>query len=211
MLLTPRHLDIQICFDYEGLPLQIKDHVFMERFGSDNTEGIRFDNVLMYVRFTNVTVVRSGRKAASSNSLGRQDMEFFMQWLYSKGVRRILKLEVDDSRKSAHSDESIQKSLEKIVVEHLDWQKVDLDPRTICQISNKVEMKIPTKDEPNRMELSPGNQLKELTLRWSGRNAVLRAWSEPEGLPLLAELKTVNLHIPPPTDVSWPNTSKYFL
>jgi hypothetical protein len=174
----------------------------MERFGSDNTQGIRFDNVLMYVRFTNVTVVRSGRKAAGLTGLGRQDMEFFMEWLYSKGVRRILKLEVEDDRKSVHSDESIQKSLEKIIVEHLDWQKVDLDPRTICQISKKVEKSSPAKDEPNRMELGPENQLKELTLRWSGRNAVLRAWSEPEGLPLLRELQTVNLHIPPPTDVS---------
>ncbi|KAK2041487.1 hypothetical protein LZ31DRAFT_567933 [Colletotrichum somersetense] len=111
--------DIQICFDYEGLPSEIKDHVFLERFGRDSHNGIQFDEVLMYVRFSIVAVERNGRRAQKHRALGRQDMGFFFEWLYSKGA--------------------IQISLDKIVVEHLDWQKTDLDPHAICQISSKAE------------------------------------------------------------------------
>ncbi|KAK7414636.1 hypothetical protein QQX98_006493 [Neonectria punicea] len=193
--------DIQICFDYVGLPSEIQDHVFTERFGKDRNSGIRFDEVLMYVRFPNVTVIRTGRRAPKPRALGRQDMEFFFDWLYCKGVRRILKVEVEDSGKICHSDESIQNSLDKIIVEHLDWQKVDLDPRVICQISGKSESRSSAEADPNNELVRSRNRLREVTLKWSGNNAVLRAWSEAEGLPQLQKLETINLSIPAPSDL----------
>ncbi|KAK2051142.1 hypothetical protein LY76DRAFT_630636 [Colletotrichum caudatum] len=192
--------DIQICFDYEGLPSEIKDHVFLERFGGDSHSGIRFDEVLMYVRFPIVSVERTGRRAKKPRARGRQDMEFFFEWLYSKGVRRILKVEVDDSGEICHSDEAIQNSLDKIVVEHLDWQKTDLDPHVICQISSKAEAV--NSDTPREEVLSrTKNRLREVTLKWSGNNAVLRAWSELEGLPQLPKLEVVNLNVPAQSDL----------
>ncbi|KAF3492422.1 uncharacterized protein GIQ15_01939 [Arthroderma uncinatum] len=190
--------DIQICFDYEGLPSVIQDTVFTERFGKDRKSGICFDEVLMYVRFPNVTVNRTGRRAPKPRAMGRQDMEFFFDWLYTKGVRRILKVEVDDSGKLPHSDESIQIALEKIVVEHLDWQKTDLDPRIIVQVGRKAEDFSSSETEATGQVK---NKLREVTLRWSGNNAVLRAWSEPEGLPQLPELEVINLSIPAQADL----------
>ncbi|KAF5676119.1 intracellular serine protease [Fusarium heterosporum] len=189
--------DIQIFFDYKGLPSEIKESVFNDRFGKDASSGIRFDEVLMFVRFPNVRVIREkGRKAPELSIYCRQDMEFFFNWLYTKGVRRILKVEVEESSDKPHSDQSILKSLERIVVEHLDWQKPDLDPRLICQLGNKA-------DHPS-FEDSVGSRsdgiksdLRELTLKWSGSNAVLRGWSEPEGLPLLEKLSVVNINYPP--------------
>ncbi|KAM0247246.1 hypothetical protein ACHAQJ_009913 [Trichoderma viride] len=190
--------DIQICFDYEGLPSEIHDNVFMERFGKDHKSGIRFDEVLMYVRFPYVTVIRNGRKAPQPRALGRQDMEFFFHWLYHKGVRRILKVEVDDSGKIPHSDESICNALDKIIVEHLDWSKTDLDPRIICRISSKAE----TSNADLEGKLAgTKNELQELTLKWSGNNAVLRSWSELEGLPQLPKLQAINLSIPAQADL----------
>ncbi|KAK1990876.1 hypothetical protein LX36DRAFT_663825 [Colletotrichum falcatum] len=193
--------DMQICFDYEGLPSEIQDHVFLERFGRDGNSGIRFDEVLMYVRFPIVAVERTGRRAPKPRALGRQDMEFFFDWLYNKGVRRILKVEVDDSGKIPHSDQAIQISLEKIMVEHLDWQKTDLDPRVICQISSKAEPAGPGASRESSALSNTNNGLREVTLKWSGNNAVLRAWSELEGLPQLPNLQVVNLNVPAQSDL----------
>ncbi|CAJ0547600.1 Ff.00g043540.m01.CDS01 [Fusarium sp. VM40] len=198
------HQEFQIFFDYRGLPAEITDSVFNERFGEGPNHGMRFDEVLMYVRFPNVTVIRSGRKAPKPREPDRpavrQDMEFFFKWLYAKGVRRILRVEVEESEKRYHSDESIQTSLEKFVVEHLDWQKTDLDPRVICQLGSKAHHPSYEDGEGSRSN-GPRNQLREVTLKWSGNNAVLRGWSESEGLPLLEKLETVNLNIPPKSEM----------
>ncbi|KAM0551737.1 hypothetical protein ACHAPJ_008304 [Fusarium lateritium] len=127
-------------------------------------------------------------------------MEFFFNWLYMKGVRRILRVEVEDSDTTPHSDQSIQVSLERIVVEHLDWQKTDLDPRLICQLGS-------ISNHPDPFEIAksqttgPRNQVRQVTLKWSGNNAVLRAWSESEGLPRLEKLETVNIHTPAYSDL----------
>ncbi|KAM0186999.1 hypothetical protein ACHAPA_002877 [Fusarium lateritium] len=196
--------EYQIFFDYRGLPAEITDSVFKERFGEGPNHGMRFDEVLMYVRFPNVTVIRTGRKAAKPREPDRpavrQDMEFFFKWLYAKGVRRILRVEVEETEKSYHSDESIQSSLEKFVVEHLDWQKTDLDPRVICQLGSKADHPSYEDGEDSKLNVFK-NQLREVTLKWSGNNAVLRGWSESEGLPLLEKLEIVNLNIPPKSDM----------
>lgn len=101
-------------------------------------------------------------------------MIFFFDWLREKGVKRILKVIVDDLEGPAHSDEAIEKVLHGFDVEILDWRKVDLCPELICKASRKM---------------------KEVYLRWSGNNAVLRAWSEPDGLKKLEDLTKIHLYI----------------
>ncbi|KAF5565820.1 intracellular serine protease [Fusarium phyllophilum] len=182
---------VQICFGDQGLPRKMNRSVFEEQFGSGAHNGICFDEVLKYVRFPIVSVPRSGRKATWARAAGREDMEYFFNWLHNKGVKRILKVEVAESDETPpHSDESIELSLREIAVEHLDWRKTDLDPKVICQIGKNSRHRV---DESG----TDKNQLREVSLRWSGSNAVLRAWSEPEGLPQLENLEKVHLHIPP--------------
>lgn len=102
----------------------------------------------------------------------------FFQWLRSdKEVERIMKVIVDDSREPAHSDEAIIESLHKFDVEQLHWLKTDLDPETIS--------------------LTCGKTVRELYLRWSGNNTVLRGWGEPQGLPTLKKLETVFIDLVP--------------
>ncbi|THV44375.1 hypothetical protein BGAL_0659g00010 [Botrytis galanthina] len=84
------------------------------------------------------------------------------------------KVIIDDSKIPAHSDEAIENALEGFDVEILDWRKVDLCPEAIWMSSRK---------------------LREVYLRWSGNNAVLRGWSEPEGLRRLEHLTKVHLHV----------------
>jgi len=71
-----------------------------------------------------------------------------------------------------HSDRANEKCLENFGVESLDWHKEDLCPETICNI---------------------GDDLRDISLRWSGKNVVLRGWSEPEGLVMCPELRLINL------------------
>lgn len=193
------------------MPLNIKETVFYKVFGEDDKRGIKFDEVLKYVRFTNVTVTRrltpKDKGKVPSNGHGRRDMEVFLEWLHKKGVRRILKLVVEENSdgKAVHSDQAIKTALDKMMVEHLDWQKMDLDPQVIDGIGSRAESKKRHTDESEKEPVPaprPNNKLKKLDLRWSGNNAVLRAWSEPEGLPLLKKLKAVNIIIPANIDVS---------
>ncbi|KAF4629159.1 hypothetical protein G7Y89_g8986 [Cudoniella acicularis] len=141
------------------------------RQGYSNHE---YDDMLRYVTLRGDYKVDPQPWADSNDGIGRSDMLFFFQWLKNeKGVRRILKVTVhDDTGQIAHSDEVIQTALPDFDVEILDWCKVDLCPETIYRACRN---------------------LRWLRLKWSGNNAVLRAWSEPEGLPRLKQLRRVDL------------------
>lgn len=119
---------MQTFFDYHKCPDELKEDLFEKAF-----QATRFDEVLQFVHFTNVTVIRrqrpNSKNERSRGGFGRRDMEFFFNFLYKKGVRYILKVVVDESVQSVHSDEAIKNALDKITVEHLDWRKVDCKRR----------------------------------------------------------------------------------
>lgn len=185
-------------------------------------QNTKFDDVLKFVHFPNIKVIP--QKSAKSkpqqpcDGIGRLDMKFFFDFLHGRGVRSILKVFVEEGGQSVHSDAAIKYALRRISVEHLDWQKIDcrhrhprkvscmlltlkttVDPEIICGIGSDAEYSL----EKNKTgETSFQNQLRTLDLHWSGTSAVLRAWSEPEGLPSLPHLKTVNVIIPDSVAVS---------
>lgn len=115
---------MQLFFDYHMLPAELKEDLFVKAF-----EATKFDEFLNFVHFTNVTVTRHQRPNSKNQrpkaGSGRRDMEFFFNFLYKKGVRHILKVSIEESGQSVHSDEAIKNALDRITVEHLDWQKVD--------------------------------------------------------------------------------------
>lgn len=142
-----------------------------------------FDSVLRYVAFPRVELQKlspPSRESKLSKKLspqpqparGRNDLKFFFDWLYGKGVRHILKVVVDDHEDPPHSDQAIEDALRLFEVETLDWSREDLCPETI-QVA--------------------GRNVRELYLRWSGNRSVLRAWGEPDGLPKLEKLQRVHL------------------
>ncbi|KAK4080975.1 hypothetical protein Trihar35433_2080 [Trichoderma harzianum] len=141
--------DIHISFDYDSLPRKLLWHEFLKRFGSSKSGRLTFDNVLQYVTLPRVTVDVTGRLAdiereaeeesglRQIGALGRKDAKYFLDWLFDKGVRHIISLSVEDGGRSdekVHSDQVIQESLGRLIVEHLDWQKIDLDPETILRV-----------------------------------------------------------------------------
>lgn len=138
-----------------------------------------FDPVLLYVDFGIFDLQATGigpRSQVQDGPTGKQYLWNFFDWLFKKGVRYIIKVMVAENKDTAHCNETIIKSLKLFDVEILDWQKVDLCPSVIQQASEKW------------------SNFHELHLLWSGSNAVLRAWSEPEGLALVKNLKTIHIY-----------------
>ncbi|KAL2140335.1 hypothetical protein VTI28DRAFT_3979 [Corynascus sepedonium] len=203
--------NIQIGFDYDQLPQKIAWEQFEELFGPDKKKGLKFDSVLKYVMFPRVEVTSSSRNAdqeqetnirsrRQAGAMGRNDMLYFFDWLYKKGVRHIIKVSVDDSGVSGgkvHSEQAIQECLGKFVVEQLDWKKTDLGAETILSVSSKVEKRTSNTDRQDIKDIVQDRLLKKLYLRWGGSNAVLRGWSEMQGLPMLPLLQEIVLFASP--------------
>ncbi|KAK4082772.1 uncharacterized protein Triagg1_1662 [Trichoderma aggressivum f. europaeum] len=161
--------DIQLCFDYECQRPELDALSFTESF-----DNVKFDEVLQYVAFSDVRIKNDHSNTDHKvRRRGRSDLEFFFRWLGEiKQVKCILKVIVRDNVEMPHSDEVIERALSPFNIEVLDWNKPDIDPLTIFNASN---------------------DLKELVLHWNGNNSVLRAWSEPQGLPKLQKLTMVDL------------------
>lgn len=164
----------QLWFDFGSKPKsKAKSKVtspdeFKKHFGH-----LEFDSILQYVAVDEVQLRQEDTASSSAGGTeGRHDMVLLFDWLKDKGVKRIIKVMVDDLGSSPHSDEAIEKALEGLHVEILDWRRLDLCPLTIYRI---------------------GSDLRELHLRWSGRNAVLRSWSDVDGLARIPTLQ--NIHI----------------
>ncbi|KAK1598848.1 peptidase S8/S53 domain-containing protein [Colletotrichum navitas] len=136
-------------------------------------DHLQFDSALQYVSFPRIQLENKKDDISNTPQKARTDMTFFFNWQKEKGVKRILKVIVDDLEPPYHSDEAIEKALESIDVEVLDWRRPDLDPVTLARV---------------------GKCLREVYLQWSGRNTVLRAWSEPDGLVKIPTLKSIHLN-----------------
>uniref|UniRef100_A0A098DD49 Peptidase S8/S53 domain-containing protein n=1 Tax=Gibberella zeae (strain ATCC MYA-4620 / CBS 123657 / FGSC 9075 / NRRL 31084 / PH-1) TaxID=229533 RepID=A0A098DD49_GIBZE len=159
---------IQFSFDYRGLPSKITDRTFIETFSN-----MKFDEVLQFVSFPDVEVKFTSRHETKMNGKDRRDIKFFFNWLHVKGVRHILRVDVEDSTEFPHSDQAISESFNTITVEQLNWRKVDLDPRVICSLGSKVAW-----GEAGRISsLTCDCKIREITLTWSGNNTALRAWN----------------------------------
>lgn len=132
---------------------------------------LKFDTVLHYVAFPQIGFIQDD-DSDNPRQRSRKDMAILFQWLRDQGVRRIIKVIVDDLGKPCHSDEDIENALDGFEVEILDWRRLDLCPVTISKVSKS---------------------LREVHLRWSGRNTVLRGWSEREGLAKVSSLEAIHM------------------
>ena len=145
---------------------------FKETYGK-----FEYDTTLLYVHLGQVSFDDRPKKSGAYGT-GRTDLKPFFDWLHDKkGVRDIVKVLVEDMKDPAHGDEAIEAALRRFSVEILDWRKTDLCPHTILQACES-------------------STLQELHLWWSGNNTTLRAWSEPDGLAQLQDLRHLHIHRP---------------
>ena len=174
--------DNNICFDFPPTQSGEADKINFKHF-EESYARLKFDNVLRYVDFLRVELEAAQPRPRPSEAspdlgAGRRDMVPFFEWLGKKGVKTIIKVVVDDRSTTGlpHSDDAIETALRKFEIEILDWRKFDMDPSAICEACRG------------------STNLRELHLWWSGNNAILRAWSEPDGLTRLKTLKRIVLH-----------------
>ncbi|KAK8172111.1 hypothetical protein BKA80DRAFT_262081 [Phyllosticta citrichinensis] len=145
----------------------------------ENLRHVQFEDTLQHVELPYLEIEKPAvsskfaPKAKISDGMGRHDYVAVFEWLRKKGVRRIINLSVNDRKDPAHSEEAIEESLQGIeVIKLWDWQKPDLSSETIFNAAKNVE---------------------QVCLYWNGNNAILRSWSEPEGLSKLKNLAKVTI------------------
>ncbi|KAI0101767.1 hypothetical protein GGR51DRAFT_529279 [Nemania sp. FL0031] len=167
--------DKQIYFDLIGTnPKITKDRI------ENGLNHLNFEDILQYVAIPQVEFEydfispKAGQRAPKRNGSGRADLMPLFNWLRDKkGVKRILRVIIEDLQHPAHSDEVIESCLNGMCVETWDWRKHDLSPDVLHKVAPDVRV---------------------VHLYWGGNNAILRAWSEAEGLKKLKKLKIVHLH-----------------
>ena len=156
-------------YDY---PLTELSHEDLERL----LQPFKFEDVLRYVALRTIVIHQESRPSTAHHSRsrgqGRSDVEYFFAYLRKLGVKQVLRVIIEDTGSPAHSDEAIENALKNMGVENFDWRQHDLCSDTIFQAAPSA---------------------REVTLYWHGSNAILRSWSEPEGLPKLEHLERVVL------------------
>ncbi|KAF4537178.1 uncharacterized protein LTHEOB_11556 [Lasiodiplodia theobromae] len=154
----------------------------------DRMKYLDFEDTLQYVHIPMLQVEKTGPAASRRNatsSRGRNDYVDIFKWLKEeKKVERIVNLQVEDvseirvhgeqAELLSHSDESIEKALKGIeVLKTWDWKKFDLSSETIRTVAGRAS---------------------SVVLYWGGNDAILRSWSEREGLVTLERLRTVTVY-----------------
>jgi hypothetical protein len=130
---------------------------------------LKFETILRYVALPSISMDPSQSLSQSDfrqrkvayDGRGRTDFSTIFDWLRDNGVKRILRVMVDDGKDPPHSDEAIESALRDLNVEVWDWRRHDICSETIRRAAPNARV---------------------VYLYSSGNNAVLREWSGPDGL-----------------------------
>ncbi|KAH0558881.1 hypothetical protein GP486_004487 [Trichoglossum hirsutum] len=164
----------QIEFDLMGRP----NTNFSESSLKGLARHLDFEEILQYVALPRLSVEKDTsldpKPKTRPERKGLTDFKLIFDWLRDKKVKRIIKVNVQDDREIAHSDEVIENALQSFDVEVWQWKKIDICIETIARAAPNV---------------------KEVFLYSSGNNAVLRGWADTRGLRTLKKLTKVNLFV----------------
>ena len=130
----------------------------------DPKPNIQFESVLRYVHFPEL----SQEPLCGDHRREQQAVPSILSWLRQKGVERILKLVVPDSRANALDEDTIRSCLDGFVVEDLNWRRLDLGIEPIASLASTLGV---------------------LHLYSSGSWAVLSHWVSEGGLEKLKEVR----------------------
>jgi len=90
----------------------------------------------------------------------RNDMIAVFNLLRKKRVRKIIEVDFADNEYLPHTDEAIENALKGFEVEKLNWEKPDISSEVVYNSTSA---------------------LTEVSLYWSGDEAVVKEWCSPEG------------------------------
>ncbi|OCL06654.1 hypothetical protein AOQ84DRAFT_272268, partial [Glonium stellatum] len=90
----------------------------------EGLEHLKFEDILQYVALPSITLEKKPISSKhvkkyfkSPESKGRSDLVFLFKFLRNEGVKRVIRVIVDDTRSSAHSDAEIEKALGGLKIE----------------------------------------------------------------------------------------------
>lgn len=136
---------------------------------------LKFEVILKYVLIPKLSVMRSQTINGDNRMVrklpdckGRLDYCLIFDWLRLCGVKKILRIIVHDNPTEPHSDEIIELALKQFGIEDWDWEKNDICSETILKAAPSVKV---------------------VHLYSSGNNAVLRGWSDKDGLAQLRKVR----------------------
>ncbi|OIW33083.1 hypothetical protein CONLIGDRAFT_162383 [Coniochaeta ligniaria NRRL 30616] len=99
-----------------------------------------FQPYLKFVSFPDLDVIRGHQCAEPIRDIFGQEGLVIIKWLRMvKGVRKVMKLKVLDSRHEPHKEEVIEECIRNLQVEELDWRRTDLSIETVKDASPGVQ------------------------------------------------------------------------
>ncbi|KAK1750547.1 subtilisin-like protein [Echria macrotheca] len=173
-----------LCFDisrFNSGSYRISKFVDSLTSHSGNQRLLSYEQTLRYVEFPSLDAMVSDRETYKENShLESSHEEVFkiLDWLYDKGVRKILKLKVPDRLVNPHDDRTMAEQMDRFQIERLDWKVTDL---SVSIFSDKTKARI-----------------KELHLYSSGKRAVISHWlsdDKNEGVRSLTKLELLEIKV----------------
>lgn len=145
----------------------------------NNLSYLKFENILRYVDFPKGVVgqapdapaktKKSQMKPPAPDGIGRKDLKEVFEWLKDSGVEKIIRVRVQDTQDPPHSEDTIESALKSFQVEVWDWVRIDICSDTIFKAAP---------------------DLIKVYLYSSGNNAVLKSWSDVDGLRKLEKVSS---------------------
>ncbi|KAI0411302.1 hypothetical protein F5X98DRAFT_380891 [Xylaria grammica] len=164
-LLSPEDRENEIELDFSELG-DIKDVRALSRLAE--LASLRIKDLLRYVKLpANKTNEPSDLRARRGAISG------FFSYLKTR-IKSIVYLQVDESIYHPCPDNLIESALRGLKIYTLDWRKTDLCAQVVLNAAPDVEV---------------------LHIYCSGNRGVLLSWSAPDGLPLLPNLREVNISV----------------
>ena len=140
----------------------------------------KLDTTLRWLYIPSISVkwdnhsITAKKKVDGWKCVGRTDLFMIFNWLKEHvGVQKVVEVVVEDfeeKEKRPHSDQAIEECLRDLKVEIWGWKRMDISSELIYKVASE--------------------HVKVVHLYCSGINAVLRSWSDRDGL---ARLKHVSL------------------
>jgi hypothetical protein len=99
-----------------------------------------FQPYLKFVSFPDLDVIRGHQCAEPIRDIFGKEVLVVIKWLRMvKGVKKVMKLKVLDSRHEPHKEEVIEECIRDLQVEELDWRRTDLSIETVRDASPGVQ------------------------------------------------------------------------
>ncbi|KAI0538334.1 hypothetical protein GGR58DRAFT_309029 [Xylaria digitata] len=154
---------------------QLSNYHSMQTVTYSSRYNVDFQPYLKSVTIPNLDHFRTHECAAEISHLVGNEVKHILDWLrLVKGVRRILKLRVLDSRHRPHSEQTIEEAIKGLDVEELDWKRLDLSTKTVEEAAKRAHT---------------------LYLYCSGSWTPIYHWISPGGLESLKAVKRLHITI----------------